>query len=357
VYVLPDMLGWLCVLIVLAIALRERITWGWLALASGVLVVLVLTRQIHVWAAGPLVFAAWLQSLARDSRGATTLRDVLRDAIRAGSLARVMVCSLALLPAVLTLALFVRYWGGLVPPRFQGWYPPRTLVDMALSPSAAFYLTVTGAYAVFFVGSIAEPLRDLWQRHRVWVFGALAMGAVIALIPATTYDYEAGRRTGLWNLTQHLPVIANRTSILLLLGSMWGALALTALLSVQPLRTRLILLCVVAAFCAAMSASLETWQRYFDPLVLIVLVLLSANAARVYAPRVRANALDAVRVGGPVALALLLLGQSLRSVTASDATTMNAPPPPAKSENHQGNEPPVLFAPPAKPADKRFWPL
>lgn len=352
VFILPDMLGWLCVLIILAISLRERITPAWLALASAVLVMLVMTRQIHVWVAGPLVFATALQALDFAAKINWFLpRTLVRAVIR--SLPAIIAC----IPAVVLLALFVRYWGGLVPPRFQGWYPTRTVMDMVLSPAGAFFLTMTGIYGCFFLPFILEPLRDLWRRHRTWLLLALALGALIALLPDTTYNYEAGRRTGVWNLTQRLPTIANHTSPIILLGTIWGALVLTALLWAQPLRHRLIYLCTIAAYCAAMSASQETWQRYFDPMVLMLLVLLSAQSSAAHPAQFAPRLQSAGRTIGPALLAALLLVQSALPFVKSDATTMNAPPPPAKSEVHQGAEPPVLFPPPEKPAGKRFWPF
>lgn len=356
VFILPDMLGWLCVLGLLAIALRERITLPHLAVASAVLVALVLTRQIHIWVAGPLVLAYLLQ-LPAFHAASPTIRSLVRSLARSLFSPRALAsAALITLPAVITLALFVRYWGGLVPPRFQGWYPTRTLLDMALSPAPTFFLTMTGIYGCFFAGYLLEPARALWHKHRAWLFAALTLGALIAIVPATTYDYDAGRRTGIWNIAARLPVIAGHTSPLLLAGSMWGALVFATLLSAQALRRSLILCCAAAAYCAAMSASVETWQRYFDPMVLMLLALLCAGAA--ITPHAGVSQMQRVaRIAGPTLLALLLLVQSTLPFLRADATTMHAPPPPAKSENHQGGEPPVLFAPPVKPANRVFWPL
>jgi len=356
VFILPDMLGWLCVLILLAIALRYRITLPLLALASAVLVMLVLTRQIHIWVAGPLVLACFLQSPAFDTSAkapGALARSLARSLFSPRAFAY---AALVTLPAVITLAIFIRYWGGLVPPRFQGWYPTRTLVDMALSPAPAFFLTMMGIYGCFFAGYLLEPARRMWQQHRAWLLAALVFGAIVAIVPATTYDYDEGRRTGIWNIAARLPVIAGHTSPLLLAGSIWGALVLATLLSVQLPRRGLILLCTAAAYCAAMSASQETWQRYFDPMVLMLLALLCAGA--VITPAAYTTRLErTMRIAGPGLLALLLLVQSTLPFVRADVTTMQAPPPPAKSENHQGAEPPVLFAPPIKPANRVFWPL
>ena len=353
-YMLPDGLGWLCVLAILAIALRDRITPAWLACAGALLVALVLTRQIHIWVAGPLVFASFLGT---PTSQAGSLASIFQASLNRPTIIRGVLAIAACIPAVITLTLFIHYWGGLVPPRFQGFYPPRTLLDMVLSPSAAFYLTMSGIFGCFMLPFIIEPLRDLWQRNRAWIFIALAIGAVIAIIPETTYNYDAGRRTGVWNLTQKLPAIANHTSPIILLGSMWGALMLAALLSVQTLRARLIYLCAIAAYCAAMSASVETWQRYFDPMVLMVLALLCARAHATNSPRLLPNIQEIARIAGPAILSALLLAQSAWLVIRDDAATMHSPPPPAKSEIHQGGEPPVLFPPPVKPAGKHFWPV
>ena len=97
---------------------------------------------------------------------------------------------------------------------------------------------------------------------------------MIAAVPATSYDMDAGRWSGIvWSLAQRAPVIANHTSSAIALLAIIGAIAILALLCAIPARTRWILLAALAAFTAAQTTNFQAWQRYVEPFALMWLAL------------------------------------------------------------------------------------
>jgi hypothetical protein len=349
VYALPDNAGWLGVAGMLALALRaDRHRAWWLALGGVVLVWTVLMRQIHAWSAGLLWVAAWTSLPGDHDAGASAKGLVIG---RAGERSRrAALAVVATLPGLVLLALFVRYWGGLVPPRFQEWYPPRPPTAALTSPAPVFFLTTLGAYGVFFFGYWWEGLRRLWRRRRGTLAGVAALAVALALVPATTFDYDAGRRTGLWELVPRFPVLLGRTSVVMLGGSLAGGLVLASLLVLQPARRGLVVLAGVAGFCLAQSFSKETWQRYNDPMVLMVLAVLCAAV-----PREPGGWCSRARALGPVVLSVLFLALCVRAYRG-ERVLVSDPPPPTRSPDHRGSiRPPMELPPIPKPAGKGFW--
>ncbi|RMH11933.1 MAG: hypothetical protein D6695_08035, partial [Planctomycetota bacterium] len=112
IWLLPDNAGWLGVLGVLLLALRCR-SMATLLLAGGcVLVLLVLTRQIHIWAAEVIWAAAWLgmdnspaPDLVQPVRPVQSVRALLSD--MPTRLRRLAPALLATLPAFAVLAYFI----------------------------------------------------------------------------------------------------------------------------------------------------------------------------------------------------------------------------------------------------------
>lgn len=262
-WLLPDNAGWLGVLGVLLLALRPRVDARHLLAGGVLLVLLVLARQIHVWAAAVLWAAAWLGD-AHATR--TSLVSDPPARLRRAALA--LACSI---PAFLVLAWFVRLWGGLTPPTFQNKYHGG-------NPAApAFVLAIIAIYSPFFAGAVAPTLRHLWHRHRAALGACAAAGALLAIIPDTSYSTDEGRYSGLWNAVRALPLVAGRTSPLLVALSALGAVLALAFASALPFRSRWVLLAAAAAFTAAQAASHELWQRYTEPFVLMLLALASAE--------------------------------------------------------------------------------
>jgi hypothetical protein len=344
VALLPDGAGWLLVLAMMAVALRGGPMGVTLAMGGLILLATVLTRQLHVWIGGLLVLGAWMPADDEHRRGGAGAGGPLGAGRAALGVA-------ACVPAALVLLLFVRYWDGLVPPRFQGQYPPRGIGNMLLSPAPAFVLALAGAMGVFFVGFWWRGATKLWQERRGVLMVVLVASVAIALAPPTTFDYLAGRRTGLWNLADKFPTLGGRTSTLIVGLAGLGGVTLAGFGALLERRTRVVLLCALLGYAIVMTASAEVWQRYVEPVVLIVLTLMSAA---VLGRGESARFERAARAVGLVVLTLACAAVTVRTFQ-SGMESWSDPAPAPVTPDHVGPPPPVMLEPPAKPAGKTFW--
>lgn len=292
VWLQPDNAGWLGVLVMLLIALRERFDRVSLIVSGLTLVALVWVRQSHVWAAGLLWVAAWLGS------GPGVAPIILVTGERAK---RVTIALAVSLPAIASLGYFYKLWGGLTPPYFH----KQHAAGFNLA-TPAFALALMAIFSHFFLAWMAPGLMVLGRswRGRVLMGGAIATGLLLAVIPETTFVYEA-RSTGLWNVVKALDqrgvVLKGRTSPVMLALAPLGALCVVAwmaqLVSARRVRDAWILGLGLAGFVAAQTANTNAWQRYLEPMLLMVMALMAAMLPR---PAVR------WAWAGPALLGLLL---------------------------------------------------
>ncbi len=332
-YLLPDNLGWLGVLAVMLLALRDRFTFGVLVSSGLILLGLVMVRQIHAWTAGLVWLAAWLNGPG--VRGTPLLPRTALFADLGLQIRRAAAALAVTLPAILLLGLFYRYWGGLVPPVFQGWYHSG-------NPAApVFVLAVFGVFAPFFVLEWWPGLRALWTGQR-WVLAALlAATALLGVLVPTTYDVSAGRFSGAWGLAARTPAIGH-TSPLIVALALLGTASLLGLAVLNEPRRRLILLGAVLGYSAACAANHDVFQRYIEPFALLVLALLSAGSGVEPRPR---------RAFGPTFLAagfVLLTATTL----AKSSARIDAPPPAASAPGAPPT--PAELPRPPMPPGKRF---
>lgn len=264
VWLLPDNAGWLLVLLVLLLALRPRQGWGVWALAGLLLAALVSLRQVHVWVAAVVWLSAWLGS----GEQAPILRTFFSSfSSRAG---RACIAGACTVPCFALLAWFLLIWGGLVPPMFQG---------MHQGPNPAtpgFILTQLAGISVFFGPVLLPRLLMLWATRRAWLLAALLVGLVMGTIPASSYSYDAGRYGGIWNIMGQLPVIMDRSPFYVL-GAAGGAIALTLWLSLAPRRDAWVWGGALLAFTLAQTANHASWQRYHEPMLLMMVLLILAK--------------------------------------------------------------------------------
>lgn len=295
VWLQPDNAGWLGVLVMLLIALREKFDRVSLIGGGVTLVLLVWTRQSHVWAAGLLWIAAWLGS----GPGIEPIARVTGPRVRRAALALAVS-----LPAIASLVYFYRMWGGLTPPHFHKQHASG--FNLA---TPAFALALIAIFSHFFLVWLAPGLAVLGRsvRGRLIMGAAVGVGVLLALIPETTYLYEP-RSTGLWNVVKALDqrgvVLGDRTSPLLLALSPLGALCVAAWLAQlasasggRRVREAWIIGLGLAGFVAAQTANSNAWQRYLEPMLLMVMALMAAMLPR---PAVRWAWV------GPAVLGLLL---------------------------------------------------
>jgi len=343
IYLLPDNAGWWGVLGIILLALRPRFD-AWTIVGGGLILLwLVLIRQIHLWAAAPIWTAAWLGSAGQHEQ---TIPGLLRDV--PARLARLVPALLVALPALGLLLYFRDLWGGrLIPPTFEYWYSGR--LSWA---TPAFFLSLLGAGSVFFLPYLFVPIFGVLARRPGRTLGvaalAAAVGFLLAVVPATNPDFEAGRFSGIWRATEMFPVIAGRTSVLIVLLSMFGAVMLSAWAYALPFRSRWIVLSAMTAFVAAQIASPQLWQRYHEPLILMLLAFMACDVGgwRVHdeesgtTPEERAF-IRMTETIGPFVLAALLATVTVGKLAASPQAR-EGPPGPAMIDPTGRHQPPAI---------------
>lgn len=324
IWLLPDNAAWLGVLGVLLLALRARSMLVLLTAGGVVLLLLVLTRQIHLWAAGVLWAGAWLgmeRGPEPDTSAPLSLRARVQDLFThvGARMKRLAPAVLATIPAFAAIAYFVSLWGGFVVPRYQegyhggyeGWNPA----------TACFFLSIIGSFAPFYVAHAGAGLRRIAHSPGVLV-GVVVLALLLTTIPETTYAAEEGRKSGLWNLVKAAPVIAGHTSLVLAALAPIGAVFVAALLAQMRSREGWIYLGAMVGFVAAQTASPQLWQRYHEPFALMLLALMSVE--RAHAGGTGGRACRFWRVLGPALLGLGLAGVTFWTI-ATDKPAVSLP--------------------------------
>lgn len=308
-FILPDNPAWLLVFLIIALCLRDPPVLGHLALAAALTALLVFTRQVHLWAAGVIWLAAWLGVTRTDPGLFTNLPR---------RVPRTLAAFIATLPAVAIVAWFIHHWGGLTPPRFQG--------DMhGGNPATPSFILIqivilSVGFGPWLLPAVLRAARD----HTAILLAAAALGLLVALIPATTTDPEAGRYSGWWAINAEAPILFGRTSILFLLLAPLGAMLIAGPLLALPHRPRWTLLGAFTAFTLAQSATFFSWQRYHEPFLILFLAML----AGLQPPELRATPFARLRLPAMAALCLALAAISALALRGSPVAP--GTPPPAK---------------------------
>jgi len=218
------------------------------------------------------------------------------------------------LPALAVLAAFVRCWHGFAPP-MQQTYAVVGPNPAVLGPNLAvptLILALVGVFGLFFAGFFVLPRRrDVARLNPPLKFvlcGAVA-GLLIGLAPRSTYDFAAGRRSGLWNIVLKLPTYFGRAPLIVGLSTLGGAIAVLAL-GALPRRQRSIFIMTLAAFVLAMTTSANAWQRYYEPLLLMLFPLIVIEHPQ--SPRA-----GKIAWAGPILLAILGLAVTVLTMQSS----------------------------------------
>ncbi len=260
-WLLPDNLAWIGVATIMMLTLHPSVSWRPVILGSVVLLGLVLVRQIHIWAAGLVWLTAWLNARPTER----SVFDSLPTRAWHTGVAAVMT-----LPAFAALAWFVQQWGGLTAPRFQ-----TNITGVGVSTPAFILVQV----AVFFVGFspwlVPPMVRAVKGSPRVLLLAA-AIGFLLAVIPNTTYNEDAGRFSGFWSLAKKLPTIAGHSSSAFLVLAPAGAAVIAGAMIEIPRRKAWVFLGALVAFTAAQCSTVNSFQRYHEPMLLMLLALMSS---------------------------------------------------------------------------------
>ncbi|MFM8697571.1 MAG: hypothetical protein ACKOF7_02695, partial [Phycisphaerales bacterium] len=181
----------------------------------------------------------------------------------------------ARVPGVVALSLLVAAWGGLTPPAF------RDLHDTGLSPVAPAYgLALVGLWGAFPLLPMASAVGQAFRTHGRAIAAIAVLVAVVAAVPESTTDRDAGRWGGaLWRLAALVPPVGGRSPVIVL-GAVLGAVVLSVLWTRAARAGRGRMATVVAmsllALFAVQSANSQVWERYFDPSILVALAWLAA---------------------------------------------------------------------------------
>ncbi|MGP1346656.1 MAG: hypothetical protein ACTS3F_08325 [Phycisphaerales bacterium] len=286
VWVVADNAGWVGVVLLLSIVLSRPPIPRYFVLAAIVLAITVLLRQINLWACGLIWLWAWI---GPPDRAGTTPPSRVFDGLLAespdrASLAirfkRLRGALLATLPAMLIVLAFAWLWGWqLVPPGFQA---GANEIEGATAYETAFNPTAIGLSALLFgVAScyLAGYLIPRWCASPTPIrtrLALIAIGAAIGLLAGvlpisepTDPGQSLVRASGYWTIIDQFPVWGGRSPVFAL-GAMVGGIAGGAWLVVLPPRQRWLLLGSIAGVAIACSSTQMTWQRYSDPLIMIV---------------------------------------------------------------------------------------
>ncbi|MEX0876532.1 MAG: hypothetical protein WD114_03640 [Phycisphaerales bacterium] len=299
IWLLPDNAGWLLVLLIVLLSLRPNPGWGTWMLGGALLLVLVWMRQVHIWAAAPLWLAAWLGG---NDTTPSPARFFGSFYTRAGRTCIAIACTV---PAFIALAWFVLTWEGLVPPTFQNMHQGPNIA------TTGFILTQLAILSVFFTPLLWPRLRELWSHHWRWILAAAALGLILGVIPHSSYFYDEGRYGGWWNVIGKLPTAADRSPVFVL-GSLAGSLALVVWLSLADRRSVWIWVGVLVAFTLAQTANHASWQRYHEPLLLFMILLILGRSAVIERCKARI-------VLGAACLTLMLAAITIASIISTES--------------------------------------
>ncbi len=307
-WLLPDNMGWLGVATILLLTLHPSVSWKPVILGSVALIGLVFVRQVHIWAAVMVWVSAWLN--ARDTE--RSVFDAIPSRAWHAGLAVLMT-----LPAFAVLWWFVDHWGGLTAPRFQ------TNITGLGPATPAFLLVQIAAFSVGFLPWLGPPIVRTWKRMPRVIVAAAAVGAVLAILPDTSFSESGGRYSGFWAFAKLTPPIAGRTSPFFVALAPIGAVVFACGLVEAPRRTAWVLLACLFAFAAAQSTTTNSFQRYHEPMILILLAAISSVQPREFRHAMPAH----LRLPCVSLLCAMLLFVTYRGIQGEPVVRGTMPPP------------------------------
>jgi hypothetical protein len=322
IWLQADNAGWLGVLAIFIIMLDRVPNRNSCIAVGAALALLVVFRQSHLWIAAPIV--VWVAKSSTSSPATHTVPRTASAWLRAA----LLTCAIIGPAAAIVLAFAVN-WHGLTPPLFRTQYSAPAGAPPINLAAPAFVLAVFGCFAPFFVVSWLPRFIGLCRTRTKLVVVAFVAVLILAIVPNMTYnaDQNLGRWDGLWSMAhecdkslgivRRLPSIAKHTSIFMLGLTIVGGASLVGLLSRLSCRNAIIIIVALAAFAAAQAVSYQLWQRYTEPLVLMLYALLVCRESESSAAHKESGFLarhPALHAIGPLLLALLLAVFSARKL-------------------------------------------
>lgn len=337
IWLLPDNMAWMLVaaivgMFMLGAPARPPRMHTTLAIAGVLLAVLIATRQSNIW----LASLAWMYAFVRDDDDSQTLPAALGDLrTRIGP---VVLAVLWTLPAFLVLAWFYRTWGGrFQPPMWDEWYARRWNLS-----APAFVLGLIGLVSLFFAGFWWKTLIHLVRTRTGWMVLAFISAGLAAAIGRSDYDMSMGRYGAIWNIADKFPSVGGRSLLMVGLSAMAGPIIAAWAMSLG-FRARWIFLTALAAFGTTQLKNPWLYERYVDPLLLVLFAFAGASVVMRENAGTRptftsapafgtpGSAVEdavgrmspAARIAGPIVLALLFAAMGLQTLrTAREAKVL-----------------------------------
>jgi hypothetical protein len=236
---------------------RGRIWLGGLLAAATTFI-----RQLYVWLVLPVLASAALRLFNPRDRGFR------------------MIDLAAALPACAVLALLVGSWGGLVPSK---WLPATQAANASPLTSVCYLLAVFFILGVFY--HLAFPSDDNSPTSlKTPAFAGAVIGLLLVVLSASDYNPQAGRWGGyLWAAAQSLPVIGGRSLVFILLtpaGAALLAVMITRLVRRTSWTVALPWIVSLAAWSASFLPNTQIFHRYYEPAILVFLILWTLLMAR-----------------------------------------------------------------------------
>lgn len=230
-----------------------------LVLAALAATVAVMTRQMSVWLLAPLAYRTW--------------HDVRLDR-------RPWLLALLALP-IIPLAILVSAWGGLVPPVWQKALP----LGSAFAGAPLIYLlTVVATLAPAYYFSMTTPSERRADLATPWLWTLPAAALVLLVTSNTLQDMDAGRWGGYWwslaALLPHTGLVSWVFVPLAPLGALLAGILVRRLWIAAGPGPSLLWLAAVVAWAGTCLVNRLVFQRYFEPPVLLFLVLWAALLAK-----------------------------------------------------------------------------
>ncbi|MBX3354409.1 MAG: hypothetical protein KF724_01770 [Phycisphaeraceae bacterium] len=294
----------------------------WRSLGAGCALALAVSmRQLALWGAAPLALGSAMRALPARWRPT----GLNQESDRWGWI--------GCLPPVLLLGSLALLWGGPVPPTFRSVHAAG--VNGAAVPFALALMALLGA-GLLPAALTGSTLRDLLRRRRSLLFALLPVVGLLSLLPATNYFLPpdeasaafgaavnpdagtTGRYGGpLWAVVARTPAPGERSLILIalaLVGSVIAVALFDRAWRQGRRREVLLLTSTMVAFIAVQTLNSQTFQRYFEPFMLTMVIWTVAlgigNSSTPDGVTHRRRAL-----AGFTLLALIQLSLTLQSVT------------------------------------------
>ena len=138
----------------------------------------------------------------------------------------------------------------------------------------AFFLTIFLVYSIFYAPIVFKAfLKNTTRSRYYYITAGFCLGLLAAVIPATDYNYEAGRFSGFWNFVRLAPDIGH-TSILLLITSSLGGAAFLSWLLLLKKELQLTIALSSLAFVLARIPNALVLERYFAGFVFILIYII-----------------------------------------------------------------------------------